>query len=96
MAEQPTGTVESPAHGVAAAYDPAHLKHSSGRPISWVGTTITIIERMSFSVSVTGASKKRTSYCLPPDLTSMTFAGQKGYFWYLANTSSCGGSHTRE
>jgi hypothetical protein len=24
-------------------YDPAHLRHSSGRPISWVGTFTTII-----------------------------------------------------
>jgi hypothetical protein len=43
VAEQPTGTVESPAHGVAAAYDPAHLKHSAGRPISWVGTAVVIV-----------------------------------------------------
>ena len=52
MAEQASGTVEgtgagdnagtADSHGIVA-YDPAHLQHNPGRPISWVGTIIVII-----------------------------------------------------
>lgn len=45
MAEQAAGVVVG--SGATDAdiepYDPAHLKHSSGRPIAWVGTTVTVI-----------------------------------------------------
>ena len=44
MAEQASGTVEGTVTaGTAVAQDTAHLEHNSGRPISWVGTTIVII-----------------------------------------------------
>jgi hypothetical protein len=45
MAEQAAGTVEGAgdADAIIAAYDPAHLHHNPGRPISWIGTSITIV-----------------------------------------------------
>jgi hypothetical protein len=43
VAEQSTGTVEGTGAGGHLAYDPAHLAHNSGRPISWVGTSIVIV-----------------------------------------------------
>jgi hypothetical protein len=44
VAEQATEPVmvEGPG-GAPVPYDPAHLHHNSGRPISWVGTSITIV-----------------------------------------------------
>ena len=45
MAEQAAGTVEGTGSdtGAPAVYDPAHLAHNSGRPISWVGTVTVVI-----------------------------------------------------
>jgi hypothetical protein len=45
VAEQPSGIVEGTVGdgGTVLAYDPSHLEHNPGRPISWVGTTIVII-----------------------------------------------------
>lgn len=45
MADQPSGTVEGTIadNGAPVAYDPAHLEHNPGRPISWAGTTIVIV-----------------------------------------------------
>ena len=45
MAEQPSGIVEGTIadSGAPVAFDPAHLEHSPGRPIYWVGTTIVIV-----------------------------------------------------
>lgn len=49
MADQATGTVETSGGATAGAVDPAHgfspahLEHSSGRPISWTGTSIVIV-----------------------------------------------------
>ena len=45
MAEQAAGTVEGAgdADAIIAAYDPAHLHHNPGRPISWIGTAITTV-----------------------------------------------------
>jgi hypothetical protein len=42
VAEQAAETVEGHG-GTPVPYDPAHLKHNSGRGISWVGTSITIV-----------------------------------------------------
>jgi hypothetical protein len=41
VAEHVAGTVEGA--GDVAAYDPAHLAHNPGRPISWVGTSIVVV-----------------------------------------------------
>ena len=41
MAEQATGTVENT--DAALAHGPDHMEHNSGRPISWVGTSIVIV-----------------------------------------------------
>ena len=44
MAEQAAGTVEGPTEpGGTLAYDPAHLEHNPGRPISWVGTSVVVV-----------------------------------------------------
>jgi hypothetical protein len=44
VAEQVTGTVEGTGtHGTTLAYDPAHLEHNPGRPISWIGTSIVVV-----------------------------------------------------
>ncbi len=45
MAEQGASTVDGAgnADAIVAAYDPAHLHHNPGRPISWVGTAVTTI-----------------------------------------------------
>ena len=43
MAEQASGTVESTGTAGAVAHGSAHLEHNSGRPISWVGTSVVII-----------------------------------------------------
>ena len=52
MAEQASGTVEGTGAGDNAgiadshgnlAYDPAHMAHNPGRPISWVGTSIVVV-----------------------------------------------------
>lgn len=43
MAEQASGTVEGTGTSGALAHGTAHLGHNPGRPISWVGSTITII-----------------------------------------------------
>jgi hypothetical protein len=43
VAEQAAGAVEHTGTAGAVAHGPAHLEHNSGRPISWVGTTIVII-----------------------------------------------------
>ena len=45
MAEQGASTVGDAgnADAVIAAYDPAHLHHNPGRPVSWVGTSIVIV-----------------------------------------------------
>jgi hypothetical protein len=43
VAEHVTGTVEGAGAGDVAAYDPAHLAHNPGRPISWVGTSIVVV-----------------------------------------------------
>ena len=43
MAEQATGTVEGTGTAGALAHGTAHLEHNPGRPISWVGSVITII-----------------------------------------------------
>jgi hypothetical protein len=47
VADQATGTVETGGATAAGAVSPAqgaqHLEHSSGRPVSWIGVTITII-----------------------------------------------------
>jgi hypothetical protein len=44
VAEQASGTVVgTDTAGMAVAQDTAHLEHNSGRPISWVGTTVVII-----------------------------------------------------
>jgi MFS family permease len=45
MAEQGASTVDGAgnADAIVAAYDPAHLHHNPGRPISWVGTAITTV-----------------------------------------------------
>jgi hypothetical protein len=45
VAEQATGVVEGTGATDAdiEPYDPAHLPHSSGRPISWVGTGIVVV-----------------------------------------------------
>ena len=45
MAEQPSGTVEGTIadSGAPAAYDPGHLEHNPGRPISWIGTSIVVV-----------------------------------------------------
>jgi hypothetical protein len=43
VAEQATGTVEGTGTAGALAYDPGHMEHNPGRPISWVGTSVVII-----------------------------------------------------
>jgi hypothetical protein len=52
VAEQASGTVEGTGAGDNAgiaeshgtlAYDPAHLRHDPGRPVSWVGTSIVVV-----------------------------------------------------
>ena len=43
MAEQATGTVEGTGTAGALAHGSTHSEHNSGRPISWVGTTIVIV-----------------------------------------------------
>ena len=43
MAEQATGTVEGTGTAGALAHGSGHSEHNSGRPISWVGTTVVII-----------------------------------------------------
>jgi MFS family permease len=45
MAEQGASTVGDAgnADAIIAAYDPAHLHHNPGRPVSWVGTAITTV-----------------------------------------------------
>jgi hypothetical protein len=45
VAEQVTGTVEETgaSGSTVAAYDTAHMAHNPGRPISWVGTSITVV-----------------------------------------------------
>jgi len=44
VAEQASGTVAGTGTaGAAVAQDTAHLEHNSGRPISWVGTSVVII-----------------------------------------------------
>ena len=44
MAEQATaGTVEGTGATGAVAHNAGHMPHNSGRPISWVGTTVVII-----------------------------------------------------
>lgn len=44
MAEQATaGTVEGTGTTGAVAHSAGHTPHNSGRPISWVGTTVVII-----------------------------------------------------
>ena len=44
MAEQASGTVAGTGTaGAAVAQDTAHLEHNSGRPISWVGTSVVIV-----------------------------------------------------
>jgi hypothetical protein len=43
VAEQVTGTVEGTGTHGTLAYDPAHLEHNPGRPISWVGTSIVVV-----------------------------------------------------
>jgi lipoprotein signal peptidase len=42
VAEQAAEMVEGPG-GAPVPYDPAHLKHNSGRPVSWVGTMTAIV-----------------------------------------------------
>ena len=45
MAEQAAGVVEgtSVTDADIKPYDPAHLQHSSGRPIAWVGTMVAVV-----------------------------------------------------
>jgi hypothetical protein len=44
VAEQAAGTVEGTTEpGGTLAYDPAHLEHNPGRPISWVGTSVVVV-----------------------------------------------------
>jgi len=44
VAEQATaGTVEGRGATGAVADDAGHMPHNSGRPISWVGTTVVIV-----------------------------------------------------
>ena len=43
MAEQASGTVEGTGTAGALAHGPVHSEHNSGRPISWVGTSVVII-----------------------------------------------------
>jgi hypothetical protein len=43
VAEQAAGTVEGTRSSGALAHDAGHLEHNSGRPISWVGTSIVIV-----------------------------------------------------
>ena len=43
MAEQATGTVEGTGTAGALEHGSAHSGHNSGRPISWVGTSVVII-----------------------------------------------------
>jgi hypothetical protein len=43
VTEQATGTVESTGTTGALAHGPEHSGHNSGRPISWVGTSVVII-----------------------------------------------------
>jgi hypothetical protein len=43
VAEQASGTVEGTGAGRPLAYDPGHMEHNSGRPISWVGTAVVIV-----------------------------------------------------
>jgi hypothetical protein len=43
VAEQASGTVEGSGAGLPLAYDPGHMEHNPGRPISWVGTSIVIV-----------------------------------------------------
>jgi len=43
VAEQATDTVESTGSAGALAHGSGHSEHNSGRPISWVGTSIVII-----------------------------------------------------
>jgi hypothetical protein len=43
VAEQATGTVEGTGTAGALAHGSTHSEHNSGRPISWVGTTIVIV-----------------------------------------------------
>ena len=43
MGEQAAGTVEGTGSSGALAHGAGHLEHNSGRPISWVGTSVVII-----------------------------------------------------
>ena len=42
MAEQATGTVEGTGTAGALAPGSSHIEHNSGRPISWVGTSVVV------------------------------------------------------
>jgi hypothetical protein len=44
VAEQATGTVEGTGTAGALAHGSSHLEHNPGRPISWVGTVVVIID----------------------------------------------------
>jgi hypothetical protein len=45
VAEQAAGVVEgtSATDADIEPYDPAHLEHNPGRPISWVGTSVVVV-----------------------------------------------------
>jgi hypothetical protein len=42
VAEQATGTVDGTGTAGALAYDPGHMEHNPGRPISWTGSMATV------------------------------------------------------
>ena len=43
MAEQASGTVEGTGAGRPLAYDPGHMEHNPGRPISWVAIGVIVL-----------------------------------------------------